>query len=73
VRASLVARAERVSAGHVEVDGLVGHRGDQVVIGAGSPGVGARERLSGPDRTERALVHGAGADAIHDDLVTLRA
>ena len=38
MRASLGARAERMSAGHVDVDGLVGHRGDDVV-GVGNPGV----------------------------------
>ena len=61
-----------VSADDVDVDGLVGHRGDKVVVGSRHTGVGARERLARANRAERALVHRSGVDPAHDDLEALR-
>lgn len=39
------------SAGHVDVDGLVRHGGDDIVVGAGNSQVGARVRLARPYTT----------------------
>jgi len=64
--------ADQVSAGDVDVDGLVGHRGDEVVLGSGHTGVGPREGLARANRVERALVHRSGVHAADDDLVALR-
>jgi hypothetical protein len=63
---------DRMSARDVDVDGLVGHCGDEVVGGARYTGIGARERLARANRAERALVHRSGVDAAHDDLEALR-
>ena len=63
---------DRVSAAHIDVDGLVGHRCYEVVVRPGYTGVGARERMARPNRVDRALVYLRGADAIHDDLEALR-
>jgi hypothetical protein len=67
-----VRRAPVVSAGDVDVDGLVCHRGDKVVLGSRHTGVGARERLARANRVERALVQRGAVDAAHDDLEALR-
>jgi len=67
-----VPRPRAVSADDVDVDGLVGHRGDKVVLGARHTGVGARERLARANRVERALVHRSAVDPAHEDLEALR-
>jgi hypothetical protein len=54
--ASLSLYFGRVSAAHVEVDGLVGDRCDEVVAGSRRTGVGARERVAGAHSADRALV-----------------
>ena len=53
----------------VDVDGLVGHGSDDVIVGSRHARVGARVGLSGPDRVEGALVERCGADSIHDDVI----
>jgi hypothetical protein len=57
-----VPRLPVVSAGDVDVDGLVGHGGDKVVVGSRHTGVGPQERLARANRAERALVHRSGVD-----------
>src|SRR3954454_8504668 len=47
--------SDRLSAGDVDVDRLVGHRGDKVVFGSWYTGIGARERLARANRAERAV------------------
>jgi hypothetical protein len=61
-----------VSAGDVDVDGLVSHRGDKVVLGARHTGVGAREHPARANRVERALVHRSAVDPAHEDIEALR-
>ena len=59
------------SADHVDVDGLVRHSGDDIVVGAGNSRVGARVRLARPYRSDRALVQRGGAYTVDDDVVAL--
>ena len=47
---------DRVSAAHIDVDGLVGDRCDEVVARSRHTGVGARERVAGAHSAEHALV-----------------
>jgi hypothetical protein len=65
------ASADQVSAGHVDVDGPIGHRRDDVLAGTGCAGVCARKRLAGPDCADRAAVKRSSPDAVHDDLIAL--
>src|SRR3954447_2770607 len=55
---------------HVDVDGLVGDRGQQVVSRVA--GVGAAVGLSGTDGDDRRLLDRGAADVIHDHVVALR-
>ena len=48
---SMIASRFVCSTGHVDVDGLVRHGGDDIVVGAGNSRVGARVRLARPYTT----------------------